>query len=164
MQEQNLTKTTTRRRTRPRRTEDDKRERRCDERVLLDRVALIVSKLSPGGPPDDPFWDRPKTPQMGPGLPGAQNRQIVSKDSIKKLPDSEGRRIRGFCPLGTRLDLVPFRVPPGTVSRVGFLLGLVASVLSLAWSFSCVVLLSVRFSFASRGCIRNLLLVLFCCW
>ena len=114
----------------PRRTEDDKRERRCDERVLLDRVALMVSDLSPGGPPDDPFWDPPKTPQMGPGPPGAQNVQIVSKDSIKKWPDSEGRRILEFCPLGTRLDLVPFRVPPGTVSRVGFLVGLVASVLS----------------------------------
>ena len=97
MQERHLTKTTTRRRTRPRRTEDDKRERRCDERVLLDRVALIVSELSPGGPPDDPFWDPPKTPQMGPGPPGAQNVQIVSKDSITKWPDSEGRRILEFC-------------------------------------------------------------------
>ena len=121
MQQQHLTTTTTRRRRRLTRTEEDKRERRCDERVLLDRVALIVSELSPGGPPDDPFWDRPKTPQMGPGPPGAQNRQIVSKESIEKSPDPEGRRIRDFRPLGTRLDFVPFRVPPGIVSRVGFL-------------------------------------------
>ena len=113
MQQQHLTKTTTRRRRRLTRTEDDKRERRCDERVLLDRVALIVSELSPGGAPDDPFWDRPKTPRMGPGPPGAQNRQIVSKYSIKKWPNSQGRRNREFCPLGTRLDLVPFRDPAG---------------------------------------------------
>ena len=108
MQQQHLTKTTTRRRRRLTRTEDDKRERRCDERVLLDRVALIVSELSPGGPPDDPFWDHPKTPQIGPGPPGAQNRQFVRKESIEKWPDPEGRRILDFRPLGTRLDLVPF--------------------------------------------------------
>ena len=67
---------------------------------------------------------------MGPGPPGAPNVQIVNKDLIKKWPDSEGRRIREFWPLGTRLDLVPFLVPAGTVSRLGFLVGLVASDLS----------------------------------
>ena len=121
MQQQHLTKTTTRRRRRLTRTEEDKRERRCDERVLLDRVALIVSELSPGGPPDDPFWDRPKTPRMGPGPAGAQNRHFLNSASIEKAPDLDGRRIREFCPSRTRLDLVPFRVPPGIVSRVGFL-------------------------------------------
>ena len=121
MQRQHLTKTTTRRRRRLTRTEEDKRERRCDERVLLDRVALIVSELSPGGPPDDPFWNRPKTPRMGPGPAGAQNRHFLNSASIEKAPHLDGRRIRDFRPLGTRLDLVPFRVPPGTVSRVGFL-------------------------------------------
>ena len=161
MQEQHLTKTTTRRRTRPRRTEDDKRERRCDERVLLDRVALIVSELSPGGPPDDPFWDPPKTPQMGPGLPGAQNVQIVSKDSIKKWPDSEGRRIRDFCPLGTRLDLVPFS-GPSWHRFSGWFSGWPCCFCSFLPGLPPV--LSLRFSFASRGCIRDLLLVLFCCW
>ena len=59
---------------------------------------------------------------MGPGPPGAQNVQIVSKDSIKKWPDSEGRRILEFCPLGTRLDLVSF---------LALLLGLVF--VCLAW-------------------------------
>ena len=121
MQQQHLTKTTTRRRRRLTRTEEDKRERRCDERVLLDRVALIVSELSPRGPPDDPFWNRPKTTRMGPGLAGAQNRHFLNSTSIEKTPDLDGRRIREFCLLGTRLDLVPFRVPPGIVSRVGFL-------------------------------------------
>ena len=121
MQQQHLTKTTTRRRRRLTRTEEDKRERRCDERVLLDRVALIVSELSPGGPLDDPFWYRPKTTQMGPGPAGAQNRHFLNSPSIEKAPDLDGRRIGEFCPSRTRLDLVPFRVPPGTVSRVGFL-------------------------------------------
>ena len=121
MPQQHLILTTTRRRRRLTRTEDDERERRCDERVLLDRVALIVSELSPRGPPDDPFWNRPKTPRMGPGPAGAQNRHFLNSTSIEKTPDLDGRRIREFCLLGTRLDLVPFRVPPGIVSRVGFL-------------------------------------------
>ena len=121
MQEQHLTKTRARRRTRPRRTEDDKREGRCDERVLLDRVALIVSERSPGGPPDDAFWDRPKPPRRGPGPAGAQNHHCLNSASIEKEPDWDGRRIQEFRPLGTRPDLVPFRVPPGIVSRVGFL-------------------------------------------
>ena len=121
MQQQHLTMMTTRRRRRLTRTDDDKRERRCDERVLLDRVALIVSELSPGGPPDDPFWDRPKPPRMGPGPAGAQNRHFFHSASIEKAPYLDGRRIRDFRPSRTRLDLVPFRVPPGTVSRVGFL-------------------------------------------
>ena len=58
---------------------------------------------------------------MGPGPAGAQNRHFLNSASIEKAPHLDGRRIRDFRPLGTRLDLVPFRVPPGTVSRVGFL-------------------------------------------
>ena len=58
---------------------------------------------------------------MAPGPAGAQNRHFLNSTSIEKTPDLDGRRIREFCPLGTRLDLVPFRVPPGIVSRVGFL-------------------------------------------
>ena len=114
------TTTTSRRRTERERTEDDWTEHRRDERVLLDRVVDRLGGLS-GRPAGRPVSDPPKTPRMGPAPAGAQNRHFLNSASIEKAPDLDGRRIREFCPSRTRLDLVPFRIPPGTVSRVGFL-------------------------------------------
>ena len=52
---------------------------------------------------------------MGPAPAGAQDRHFLNSASIEKAPDLDGRRIREFRPLGTRLGLVPFRVPPGSL-------------------------------------------------
>ena len=140
-----------RRRTERKRTEDNETEQRRDERVLLDCVVDCLRGLS-GWSSGRPVSDPPKTAQMGPGLAGAQNRQIVNNTLIKKCPDSDGRRIREFCSSRTRPDLVLFRVLGGTDFRVGF----------LSWScrvLSCLLLvlflLLVRFFFASRGWIRT---------
>ena len=73
-----LQTTTSRRRTRRKRTEDNETEQRRDERVRLDRVVDCLGGLS-GWPSGRPVSDPPKTPQMGPGLAGAQNRQILNR-------------------------------------------------------------------------------------
>ena len=67
-----LPTTTSRRRTERKRTEDIETEQRRDERVLLRRVVDRLGGLS-GRPSGRPVSDPPKTPQMGPGLAGAQN-------------------------------------------------------------------------------------------
>ena len=74
---------TSRRRTERERTEDNETEQRRDERVLLDRVVDRLGGLS-GRPSGRPVSDLPKPSQMGPGLAGAQNRQILNRTSIKK--------------------------------------------------------------------------------
>ena len=51
--------------------------------MLLDRVVDRVGGLS-GRPSGHPVSDLPKTPQMGPGLAGAQKRQIVIRSLIEK--------------------------------------------------------------------------------
>ena len=75
--------TMSRRRTERKRTEDNETEQTCDERVLLDRVVDCLGGLS-GWLSGRPVSDPPKTPQIGPGLAGAQNRQILHRTSIKK--------------------------------------------------------------------------------
>ena len=78
-----LPTTTSRRRTSRKRTADNDTEQRRDERVLLDRVVDRLGGLS-GRPSGCPVSDPPKTPQMGPGPAGAQNREILNRISIKK--------------------------------------------------------------------------------
>ena len=78
-----LPTTTSRRRTEGERGEDDETEERRDERVLLDGVVGRLGGLS-GRPSGRPVSDLPKTPPMGPGPAGAQNRQILNRTSIKK--------------------------------------------------------------------------------
>ena len=112
--------TTSRRTTERKRTEDNETEQRRDERVLLDRVVDRLGGLS-GRPSGRPVSDLPKTPLMGPGPAGAQNRQILNRTSIKKSSDSDGRRIREISSSRTRLDLLLFRALGGTDFRVPFL-------------------------------------------
>ena len=111
---------TSRRGTERETTDDNEREQRRDERVLLDRVVDRLGGLS-GRPSGRPVSDSPKTHQMGPGPARARNRQILNRDCIEKYTDFDGRRIREFCPSRTRPDLVLFRVLGGTDFRVGFL-------------------------------------------
>ena len=111
---------TSRRGTERETTDDNEREQRRDERVLLDRVVDRLGGLS-GRPSGRPVPDPPKTSQMGPGPARARNRQILNRDCIEKYTDFDGRRIREFCPSRTRPDLVLFRVLGGTDFRVGFL-------------------------------------------
>ena len=106
-----------RRRTERKRTEDNETEQRRDERVLLDGVVGRLGGLS-GRPSGRPVSDLPKTPRMGPGPAGAQNRHILNRTFIKKSSDSDGRRIREFCPSRTRPDLLLFRALGGTDFRV----------------------------------------------
>ena len=115
-----LTTQTSRRGTERETTDDNEREQRRDERVLLDRVVDRLGGLS-GRPSGRPVSDPPKTPQMGPGPARARNRQILNRDCIETYTDFDGRRIREFCPSRTRPDLVLFRVLGGTDFRVGFL-------------------------------------------
>ena len=112
MQKKILPTTTSRRTTERKRTEDNETEQRRDERVLLDRVVGRLGGLS-GRPSGRPVSDPPKTPQMGPGLAGARNRQILNRTSIEKYTDFDGRRIREFCLSRTRPDLVLFRALGG---------------------------------------------------
>ena len=84
-------------------------------------LSLIVLEVSPGGPLERPVSDLSKTPPMGPGPAGAQNRQILNRTLIKKSSDSDGRRIREFSSSRTRLDLLLFRALGGTDFRVPFL-------------------------------------------
>ena len=120
-------KTTSRRRTERKRTEDDETEQRRDERVLLDLVFDRLGGLS-GRPSGRPVSDLPKTPPMGPGLAGAQNRHILNRTSIEKSSDSDGRRIREFSSSRTRPDLLLFRALGGTDFRVRFLRVLVSRI------------------------------------
>ena len=120
MQKKILPTTTSRRTTERKRTEDNETEQRRDERVLLDRVVDRLGGLS-GRPSGRPVSDLPKTPPMGPGPAGAQNRHILNRTSIKKSSDSDGRRIREFSSSRTRLDLLLFRALGGTDFRVPFL-------------------------------------------
>ena len=115
-----LPKTTSGRRTERKRTEDDETEQRRDERVLLDLVFDRLGGLS-GRPSGRPVSDLPKTPPMGPGPAGAQNRHILNRTSIEKSSDSDGRRIREFSSSRTRPDLLLFRALGGTDFRVRFL-------------------------------------------
>ena len=80
--------------------------------MLLDRVVDCLGGLS-GWLSGRPVSDPPKTPQMGPGLAGARNRQILNRTSIEKYTDFDGRRIREFCSSRTRPDLVLFRALGG---------------------------------------------------
>ena len=111
---------TSRRATERETTDDNEREQRRDERVLLDRVVDRLGGLS-GRPSGRSVSDLPKTSQMGPGPARARNRQILNRHCIEKYTDFDGRRIREFCPSRTRPDLVHFRVLGGTDFRVGFL-------------------------------------------
>ena len=111
---------TSRRGTERETTDDNEREQRRDERVLLDRVVDRLGGLS-GRPSGRPVSDPPKTPQMGPGPARARNRQILNRVCIEKYTDFDGRRIREFCPSRTRPDLLLFRLLGGTDFRVGFL-------------------------------------------
>ena len=111
---------TSRRGTERETTDDNEREQRRDERVLLDRVVDRLGGLS-GRPSGRRVSGAPKTPQMGPGPARARNRQILNRDCIEKYTDFGGRRIREFCPSRTRPDLVLFRVLGGTDFRGGFL-------------------------------------------
>ena len=86
----------------------------------MDRGVDRLGGLS-GRPSGRPVSDPPKTPQMGPGLARARNRQILNRVRIEKYTDFDGRRIRELCPSRTRQDLVLFRVLGGTDFRVGFL-------------------------------------------
>ena len=74
---------TSRRGTERETTDDNEREQRRDERVLLDRVVDRLGGLS-GRPSGRPVSDPPKTSQMGPGPAGPRNRQIYNRTSIEK--------------------------------------------------------------------------------
>ena len=115
-----LSTTTLRRTTERKRTEDDETEQRRDERVLLHRVFDRLGGLS-ARPSGRPVSRLPKTPPMGPGPAGAQNRHILNRTLIKKSSDSDGRRIREFSSSRTCLDLLLFRALGGTHFRVPFL-------------------------------------------
>ena len=78
-----LPTTTSRRRTEGERGEDDETEERRDERVLLDGVVGRLGGLS-GRPSGRPVSDLPKTPPMGPGPAGDQNRHILNRTLIEK--------------------------------------------------------------------------------
>ena len=127
MQKKILPMTTSRRTTERKRTEDNETEQRRDERVLLDRVVDRLGGLS-GRPSGRPVSDLPKTPPMGPGPAGAQNRHILNRTLIKKSSDSDGRRIREFSSSRTRPDLLLFRALGGTDFRVRFLRVLVSRI------------------------------------
>ena len=111
---------TSRRGTERETTDDNEREQRRDERVLLDRVVDRLGGLS-GRPSGRPVSDPRKPPKWARGLLGCRNRQILNRHCIEKYTDFDGRRIREFCPSRTRPDLVLFRVLGGTDFRVGFL-------------------------------------------
>ena len=78
-----LPKTTSRRITERKTTEDDETEQTLDERVLLDLFFDRLGGLS-GRPFGRPVSDLPKTPLKGPGPAGAQNRHILNRTLIKK--------------------------------------------------------------------------------
>ena len=88
--------------------------------MFLDRVVDRLGGLS-GRPSGRPVSDLPKTPQMGPGPAGTQNRHFLNRDSIEKCHDSDGRRIRGFWSSRPRPDSLLFRALGGTHFRVRFL-------------------------------------------
>ena len=75
--------TTSRRRTERKSIEDNDTEQRRAERVLLDLVFDRLGGLS-GRPSGRPVSDLPKTPPMGPGPAGAQNRHILNRTLIEK--------------------------------------------------------------------------------
>ena len=120
MQKKILPTTTSRRTTERKRTEDNETEQRRDERVLLDRVVDRLGGLS-RRPSGRPVSDLPKTPRMGPGPAGTQNRHFLNRTSIEKCHDSDGRRIRGFWSSRPRPDSLLFRALGGTHFRVRFL-------------------------------------------
>ena len=75
--------------------------------MFLDRVVDRLGGLS-GRPSGRPVSDLPKTPRMGPGPAGTQNRHFLNKTSIEKCHDSDGRRIRGFWSSRPRPDSPSF--------------------------------------------------------
>ena len=88
--------------------------------MLLDRVVDRLGGLS-GRSSGRPVSDLPKTPRMGPGPAGTQNRHFLNRTSIEKCHDSDGRRIRGFWSSRPRPDSLLFRALGGTHFRVRFL-------------------------------------------